>query len=125
MQSGSESKLDQRNECVSQDRREHLPTKRLRTQQRLQNETNLKGDNYANGNRLRKYQEEEKEAKEAKEVLMKGVKHYTRDGSVYNGPTHKMKDGKLHTGAKHTSSSKALFHMRDLSERAKKKAKKK
>ena len=50
--------------------------------------------------------------------MAKGVKHYLRSGEVYSGPTHKMKDGKLHTGAKHTASSKPLFHMRDLSETA-------
>ena len=57
--------------------------------------------------------------------MAKGVKHYLRSGEVYSGPTHKMKDGKLHTGAKHTASSKPLFHMRDLSETAKKRAKSK
>tara|TARA_Y100000592_G_scaffold3658_1_gene5279 strand:+ start:1185 stop:1460 length:276 start_codon:yes stop_codon:yes gene_type:complete len=81
-----------------------------------------KGASHANGRWIRKHQEEEKETKK---VLMKGVKHYLRSGEVYSGPTHKMKDGKLHTGAKHTSSSKPLFHMRDLSETAKKRAKSK
>lgn len=45
---------------------------------------------------------------------MKGVKHFTKDGKEYKGPTHKMADGSLHTGAKHTSKSVALVHKSDL-----------
>jgi len=41
-------------------------------------------------------------------------KHFLRSGKEYTGPTHKMKDGTLHTGAKHTSSSRKLYHKDDL-----------
>tara|TARA_B100000424_G_scaffold219586_1_gene178135 strand:- start:1570 stop:1746 length:177 start_codon:yes stop_codon:yes gene_type:complete len=53
----------------------------------------------------------------------KGVKHYFRDGTVHKGAMHKMPNGKLHSGKTHTKSSKPLFHMKDLSMTAKKKAK--
>ena len=67
---------------------------------------------------------QEKENEKENEVLMAaGSKHFLRSGKLYKGPTHKMKDGALHTGAKHTASSKPLFHMKDLSATAKKKAK--
>ena len=36
---------------------------------------------------------------------------------------HKMPNGNLHSGKTHTKSSKKLFHMKDLSAAAKKKAK--
>ncbi len=55
---------------------------------------------------------------------MKGVKHYLKNGTLYKGATHKMKDGTLHTGKTHIKSSKALFHMKDLSKTAQAKAKK-
>tara|TARA_E500000178_G_scaffold309347_1_gene323636 strand:+ start:424 stop:600 length:177 start_codon:yes stop_codon:yes gene_type:complete len=45
---------------------------------------------------------------------MKGVPHYKKDGKEHKGGTHKMPDGSLHSGAKHTSSSKKLFHFKDL-----------
>ena len=45
---------------------------------------------------------------------MKGVPHYNKDGKEHKGGTHKMPDGSLHSGAKHTSSSKKLFHFKDL-----------
>jgi len=35
---------------------------------------------------------------------------------------HKMPDGSVHSGARHTSSSKKLYHFADLSDTAKKKA---
>jgi hypothetical protein len=54
---------------------------------------------------------------------MKGVKHYLRNGTEFKGSKHKMKDGKLHSGKTHTKTSKPLFHMKDLSVAAKKKAK--
>ena len=54
---------------------------------------------------------------------MKGVKHYLRNGTEFKGGTHKMKDGKLHSGKTHTKTSKPLFHMKELSARAQKKAK--
>lgn len=56
--------------------------------------------------------------------MAKGVPHYFRDGTRHKGAFHKMPDGSLHSGARHTSSSKKLFHLRELSETAKKKAKK-
>ena len=40
---------------------------------------------------------------------MKGVTHYLKNGTAYNGPTHKS-NGKLMTGAKHTAASKNLTH---------------
>ena len=54
---------------------------------------------------------------------MKGVKHYLRDGTEFKGATHKMKDGTVHSGKTHTKTSKPLFHMKDLSKAAQKKAK--
>jgi hypothetical protein len=55
---------------------------------------------------------------------MKGVKHYLRNGTLYKGATHKNDKGKAMSGAKHTASSKFLFHMKDLSKSAQAKAKK-
>ena len=55
-----------------------------------------------------------------KEENMKGVKHYTKDGKVWNGKTHKHSDGTVMTGAKMTSTSKKLVHYKDLSAKAKK-----
>ena len=54
---------------------------------------------------------------------MKGVKHYKRDGTEHKGSSHKMSDGTLHTNKTHTKTSVKLFHLKDLSPRAKKKAK--
>ena len=45
---------------------------------------------------------------------MKGVKHYTKSGEVHKGGSHKMPNGDLHSGKTHTSSSKKLFHFKDL-----------
>lgn len=56
--------------------------------------------------------------------MAKGVAHYFRDGSRHKGGSHKMPDGSLHSGAKHTASSKRLYHFADLSDTAKKKARK-
>lgn len=56
--------------------------------------------------------------------MAKGVAHYFRDGSRHKGGSHKMPDGSLHSGAKHTASSKRLYHFADLSDAAKKKARK-
>ena len=55
---------------------------------------------------------------------MKGVKHYLKNGTLYKGATHKDGKGKLMSGAKHTASSKYLFHMKDLPKTAQAKAKK-
>ena len=54
---------------------------------------------------------------------MKGVKHYKRDGTLFKGKTHKMANGTLHTGKNHTKNSVKLFHLRELSKTAQKKAK--
>ena len=56
--------------------------------------------------------------------MAKGVKHYKRDGTLFTGNTHKMPDGSLHTNKSHTKTSVKLFHFKDLSTRAKTKAKK-
>lgn len=56
--------------------------------------------------------------------MAKGVKHYKRDGTLFAGNTHKMPDGSLHTNKSHTKTSVKLFHFKDLSKRAKTKAKK-
>lgn len=57
--------------------------------------------------------------------MAKGVKHYYKDGTEHNGGMHKDDKGRLMSGAKHTKSSKYLFHFKDLSETAKKKARRK
>jgi len=44
---------------------------------------------------------------------MKGVKHYLKNGTEYKGAIHKTA-GKAMTGAKHTPSSKPLFHTSKL-----------
>ena len=41
---------------------------------------------------------------------MKGVKHFTKDGKVWAGGTHKMPDGSLHTLNKHSKNSEKLSH---------------
>ena len=55
--------------------------------------------------------------------MAKGVKHYRRDGTEHTGSSHKMADGTLHTNKSHTKTSVKLFHLKDLSARAKTKAK--
>jgi hypothetical protein len=55
---------------------------------------------------------------------MKGVKHYKKDGTVHTGGTHKMSDGSLHSDKAHGKTSVKLFHFKDLSDTAKKKARK-
>ena len=54
--------------------------------------------------------------------MAKGIKHYFKDGSEHKGSTHKDAKSKLMSGAKHTSTSKYLFHFKDLSKTAQKKA---
>ena len=54
---------------------------------------------------------------------MKGVKHYKKDGTKHKGNTHKMPDGSLHTGKTHSKTSVKLFHLKDLSAKAKAKVK--
>ncbi len=57
---------------------------------------------------------------------MKGVAHYKKDGTVYEGKgTHKDAKGKLMSGKTHTSASKFLFHMKDLPKPVQPKLKKK
>lgn len=43
-----------------------------------------------------------------------GVPHYTKDGKLYEGPTHKDADGRLMTGAVHTEDSVYLYHEGEL-----------
>lgn len=43
-----------------------------------------------------------------------GVPHYTKDGKLYEGPTHKLADGSLMTGEVHTEDSEKLYHREDL-----------
>ena len=57
--------------------------------------------------------------------MAKGVPHYFRDGTKHTGGMQKMPNGDIHSGARHTKSSKKLFHFADLSATAKKKAKSK
>tara|TARA_R110000824_G_C15128354_1_gene668770 strand:- start:980 stop:1153 length:174 start_codon:yes stop_codon:yes gene_type:complete len=54
---------------------------------------------------------------------MKGVKHYKKDGTLFTGNTHKMPNGDLHSNKSHTKTSQKLFHFKDLSQKAKIKAK--
>jgi hypothetical protein len=56
---------------------------------------------------------------------VKSVAKYFKDGTKHKGSYHKMPDGSLHSNAKHTKTSKPLFHFKDLSDTAKKKARKK
>jgi hypothetical protein len=56
---------------------------------------------------------------------MKGVKHYKKDGTEHKGSSHKMPNGSLHTNKTHTKTSVKLFHLKELSDTAKKKARKK
>tara|TARA_R100000544_G_C2224269_1_gene59561 strand:- start:634 stop:798 length:165 start_codon:yes stop_codon:yes gene_type:complete len=53
---------------------------------------------------------------------MKGVNHYKKNGTLFSGATHKMPDGSLHTNKSHTKTSVKLFHYKDLSATAKKRA---
>ena len=55
---------------------------------------------------------------------MQGVKHYKKDGSVFNGNTPKMADGSLHSGKTQTASSVKIFQFGELSKQAQVKAKK-
>tara|TARA_R100001510_G_C7628720_1_gene188048 strand:- start:508 stop:681 length:174 start_codon:yes stop_codon:yes gene_type:complete len=55
---------------------------------------------------------------------MKGVKHYKKDGTEYKGNTHKMPNGQLHTNKTHTKTSVRLYHFKELSAKAKEKARK-
>ena len=48
--------------------------------------------------------------------LAEGVPHYTKDGELYTGPTHKDASGRLMTGEVHTEDSEFLYHKEDLAE---------
>ena len=54
-------------------------------------------------------------------MLMKGVKHYKKNGTEYKYGTHKMPDGSLHSGKTHSNTSVKLYHFKDLSNKAKQK----
>jgi len=54
--------------------------------------------------------------------MAKGVAHYLKDGTRHTGGMHKMPNGQVHTGKTHGKNSKRLFHFSDLSDTAKKKA---
>lgn len=54
--------------------------------------------------------------------MAKGQKHFFRNGTQHKGGTHKDAQGRLMSGARHTASSKYLFHMKELSPSAQKKA---
>ena len=41
---------------------------------------------------------------------------------MHEGESHKMPNGELHTGKSHSDSSQRLFHFKDLSKKAQKKA---
>jgi len=56
--------------------------------------------------------------------MAKGVPHYFRNGQKHSGGMHKMSNGSMHSGARHTGSSKRLYHLSELSDTAKKKARK-
>ena len=64
-----------------------------------------------------------KAKKTKKQINMKGVKHYLKNGTEYKGAIHKT-NGKAMTGAKHTASSKPLVHKSGLAKPKAKKAKK-
>ena len=52
-------------------------------------------------------------------------RHYSKDGTLHAGGSHRMPNGDVHSGKKHTAGSRKLFHYGDLpSEAAKKKARK-
>tara|TARA_R110000824_G_scaffold233173_1_gene421319 strand:+ start:2343 stop:2510 length:168 start_codon:yes stop_codon:yes gene_type:complete len=53
---------------------------------------------------------------------MKGVKHFKKDGTEHKGNTHKMPNGTLHTNKAHTATSVRLYHLKDLSKTARKRA---
>tara|TARA_R100001377_G_scaffold68395_1_gene43666 strand:- start:856 stop:1029 length:174 start_codon:yes stop_codon:yes gene_type:complete len=53
---------------------------------------------------------------------MEGIKHYKIDGTEHKGSSHKMANGSLHTNKAHTKTSVKLFHLKDLSKKARVKA---
>jgi len=51
-----------------------------------------------------------------KQKFKVGVAHYTIDGVLWTGETHKDASGRLMTGAVHTEDSEYLYHKEDLAE---------
>ena len=54
--------------------------------------------------------------------MAKGVKHFKKDGTLHTGGTHKMPNGELHSGKTHGKTSVRLYHLKDLTNKAKEKA---
>lgn len=54
--------------------------------------------------------------------MAKGVAHYFKDGTKHLGGMHKMPNGQIHSGKTHGKNSKRLYHFSELSDTAKKKA---
>tara|TARA_Y100000401_G_C8322631_1_gene226350 strand:+ start:2182 stop:2358 length:177 start_codon:yes stop_codon:yes gene_type:complete len=55
-----------------------------------------------------------------------GEKHFKKDGTLYGGKgTHKMPNGHIHSGKTHSKKSVRLYHFKDLSKTAQKKARSK
>tara|TARA_B100000035_G_C20991898_1_gene550561 strand:- start:379 stop:555 length:177 start_codon:yes stop_codon:yes gene_type:complete len=54
--------------------------------------------------------------------MAKGVAHYFKDGTKHSGGMHKMPNGQIHSGKTHGKNSKRLYHFSELSDTAKKKA---
>lgn len=48
--------------------------------------------------------------------LAVGLPHYTKDGKLWNGETHKDASGRLMTGSVHTPDSEYLYHYDELAE---------
>jgi hypothetical protein len=51
------------------------------------------------------------------------MKYFFKDGKEFKGGTHKMPNGEIHSNKTHTKSSKKLFKLSELSDKAKKRAK--
>jgi hypothetical protein len=54
--------------------------------------------------------------------VAKGVQHFKKDGTLHTGGTHKMPNGEVHSGKTHGKTSVRLYHLKDLSAKAKEKA---
>jgi|TARA_R110000787_G_scaffold211870_1_gene321711 hypothetical protein len=55
--------------------------------------------------------------------MAKGMKHYFKDGLEHKGGTHKHPDGALMTGKVMSNTAKTLYHYKQLSAKARQKAK--
>ena len=51
------------------------------------------------------------------------MKHYFRNGTEFKGNTHTMPNGHIHSNQTLTTTYKRLYHFKDLSKKAKLKAK--